>query len=280
LDRAVLEINPLLIYKIKDYSNLMEKKPLILITNDDGLDARGIYHLWRALHPIAETVIIAPSTEKSCSGVSLTLYHPLQIHSAPWEENVQAWKVTGTPADCVRLGVPEILGKNPDLIASGINHGSNAGQTVLYSGTIGGVIEGIHRNIQGVAFSLMEETNPSFEHCYSYIQKTVRYLLANPLPMGTLLNVNFPTASKGIQGMKLGSQGRSRFIENPVKRQHPEGQTYYWLGGKWDCVEETEHSDVAHLEQGFATAVPIKVDQLTHFSFLQERKENFENFFS
>lgn len=257
----------------------MNKKLKILITNDDGIYAPGIKALWEALVEIADLYIIAPAVEKSGVGLSITIRDPLQIHPVEWERGTLAWKVNGTPADCVRLGVSVLLKSPPDLIVSGINRGSNAGRNVLYSGTVGGVIEGVLRNIPGIAFSCMNMTQPNYAQTQPFIVPLVRHLLEHPLPKGTLLNVNFPDV-KEIRGVKFARQGKGLWIEDPLARVHPEGHSYYWLGGKWDEHTENEESDVHLLKQGFAAAVPIHINELTDLVHFEGHKNHFNEKFS
>jgi 5'-nucleotidase len=254
-------------------------KPRILLINDDGIRAPGLKHLWKSLVDFVDLTIIAPSAQKSGVGVSLTLRKPLHIDEIPWERGTPAWQVSGTPADCVRLALSVILDFVPDLIVSGINQGSNSGKNVFYSGTVGGVIEGVLRDVPGVAFSCEDFKAPNYAVVEKHIYPIVDHLLKNPLPPHTLLNINFPLNDE-IKGYKLARQGRGFWMEDPDKRIHPEGQTYYWLGGKWKDHDESEDSDVALLKQGYMTAVPIHVDELTHHAVLKDRKESFETLFN
>ncbi len=260
----------------------MQKKPRILITNDDGIEAPGIYSLWKSLKDHCQVSIIAPATEKSGVGLCITLREPLHIQEVKWEENTPAWKINGTPADCVRLGMNVLLKNPPDLIVSGINKGANSGRTVLYSGTVAGVIEGTMQNVPGIAFSCHNFVNPDYSLCEEYIYPFVQYLLDHPLPKGSFLNVNFPDEPKErIKGCKLAKQGMSYFKEDPAKRVHPEGHEYYWLGGKWEQAEdEHEESDVHLLNEGYITAVPLQIHQLTDHHIFQTRKEHFSSLFS
>jgi len=256
----------------------MTYQPRILLTNDDGIEAPGLKCLWEALADVAELLIVAPSTEKSAVGLSITIRKPLQIQNVPWEKETSAWRVNGTPADCVRLGLSIILKQPPDLIVSGINRGANSGRNVLYSGTIGGVIEGTLRGIPGIAFSCASFDNPAYSLAKPHISALVRHVLANPLPKGTLLNVNFPTTPT-IRGVKMARQGRGYWIENPSERSHPEGHSYYWLGSKWDEHEEHIDSDVSLLNEGYAAVVPLHVDEMTNMNFLEDNKELFNSQF-
>lgn len=257
----------------------MNTRPEILITNDDGIHAEGLRTLWEALVDFANVSIIAPSTEKSGVGLAITFREPLRIQSLSWGKNTPAWQVNGTPADCVRLGLSILLDSPPDLIVSGINRGSNSGRNVLYSGTIGGVIEGALRNIPGIAFSCVQFDNPDYKKTKAWILPLVKHVLGSPLPPGTLMNVNFPDTGK-IHGIRLARQGRGFWIESPEERVHPEGHSYYWLGGRWKEHEEDEESDVHLLKEGYAAAVPIHVSELTDLSCFHQRKEHFNSHFS
>lgn len=252
-------------------------KPRILVVNDDGIEAPGLRHLWLALADVAELSIVAPAVEQSGVGAALTLRAPLHIESVKWERNTPAWKVTGTPADCVRLALSVILDKPPDLVVSGINRGSNSGRNLLYSGTVGGVIEGVLRNLPGIAFSSEDFRNPRYEVAQKHVLSIVQYLLSHPLPRGSFLNVTFP--SHEIKGFRLARQGRGFWMEDIAARLDPEGKPYYWLGGKWNHHEEEADSDVSLIKEGYLTAVPIHINELTDHHALQSRREAFEQLF-
>ena len=257
----------------------MNRKPNILLTNDDGISAPGLKHLWESLHEIANLSIIAPAIEQSGVGLGITIRKPLLIQPVEWPNDTPAWRVTGTPADCVRMGVSVILKHKPDLIVSGINRGSNSGRNVLYSGTVGGVIEGILRHVPGIAFSCSDPINPDYQPTQPHVRTLVQHLLAHPMPMGTFLNVNFPSTPT-IKGVKMARQGLGYWIENPEERLHPEGHSYYWLGGQWHEHEEHPESDVSLLNAGYAAAVPIHVHELTDLHLFESRKNDFNDHFS
>ena len=255
------------------------KKPRILITNDDGIDAPGIKHLWKALGNFAELFIVAPATQQSGKGLGLTLHEPLLIDEVPWKNGTKAWKVNGTPADCVRLALSVLLDKPPTLIVSGINRGSNAGRNALYSGTVGGVIEGALRGIFGIAFSCEDFLKPNYAITEKYIAQLVKHFLDAPLPSGSLLNVTFPEIQE-MKGVRLAHQGQGFWIESPQKRTHPDGDFhYYWHGLKWNEQEEHKDSDVSLLKQGYVTVVPLQISQLTNHEFLREHKPIFDAHF-
>ena len=256
------------------------KKPYILITNDDGIHAEGIKHLYRAVKPFAACIIAAPVIQKSGAGLSTTLTKPLHIHKIQWEEGVIAHRITGTPTDCVKLGLKFLLERKPDIIISGINQGSNAGRNVFYSGTIGAVIEGVYKDIPGIAFSSFDLVDPDYEKAEKYIYPIIDYFLKNPLEKDCFLNVNFPSKNfKEFKGIKMASQGQSYHIENPDKRIHPEGHSYYWMGCKHFECEENETSDIYLLNKGYITAVPIKVADLGCKKQIKKHQSNLENIF-
>ncbi len=254
----------------------MNKKPRILITNDDGIHAPGIQTLWEGLSDFAETIIIAPSLEQSGVGVGITIRNPIHIESVRWEKNTSAWKINGTPADCIRFGLSVILDEPPDLIVSGINRGANSGRNVLYSGTIGGVIEGTLKGIPGIAFSCVDFRNPDYEATKPHLLPIVKHVLDHSLPKGTLLNVNFPEGE--IRGIQLAKQGRGYWVENPQEGKHPEGHSYYWMGGQWKDMDEPHEGDVALLKAGYVAVVPIHVDEMTDHQFFSARKHHFDQF--
>lgn len=256
-------------------------KPFLLITNDDGINAPGIRHLYDAVKEFADVAIVAPSSEQSGKALSITWTRPIAIQKFSWGDEIQAWSVSGTPADCVKMACSTLLQKKPDMIISGVNRGSNAGRTVLFSGTVGAVIEATLKNIPGIAFSFSDFTPTPLGGTKEYIFPIIEHFLKSPTPKGTLINVNFPPQSEtGIKGVRFAKQGQGYWAENPEKRIHPAGIPYYWLGGKWSKFTEDPMSDVALLEEGYITVVPIHVGNLTCMSTLNSEKASFEKIFS
>jgi 5'-nucleotidase len=255
------------------------EKPLILITNDDGINAPGIYHLWKAAKEVADVAIIAPNRERSGSAVSITWTKPITIESVRWEEGTNAWSISGTPADCVKMGVSYLLKERPTLVVSGVNRGSNAGRTLYYSGTVGGVIDGVLRGIPGIAFSYGNMEIPPIDFAQSYIKAIIEQTLAQGLPRGTFLNVTFPETEE-IRGFRIAKQGQGYYLENPEMRTHPQGSPYFWLGGQWRSAEEDPESDVSLLEQGYVTAAPITIADLTDEQTRQTYKTLEEKIFT
>ncbi|MCP5470167.1 MAG: 5'/3'-nucleotidase SurE [Chlamydiales bacterium] len=258
-------------------------RPHLLLTNDDGIEALGLSTLWKALHAadFADISIVAPAKEQSGTGVSITWNRPLHIQEVEWAGNTQAWSVEGSPADCVKLGARVILDRKPDLVVSGINAGSNAGRNVLHSGTAGAVIEGLLRGVPGVALSCEDGDNPNYHVAELYIASIVRYVLDNPLPDGTFLNVNFPhAAQERVKGFRLTRQGRGRWAEDPKLHANHEKGASWWLGGKPQELDEDPDCDIAWMRQGYVAAAPIHIHELTDRRELRERKAHFEEYFA
>lgn len=259
---------------------IVMKRPHILITNDDGIHAPGIAHLWNALKGIADISICAPAREQSGAGLGISLHFALEINQVSWPENTPAWSVSGKPADCVKMALSLLLKNKPDLIVSGINPGGNHGRSLLYSGTVGGVIEGILRGIPGIAFSCYDLEQPEFARFEQYVPKIVEYVLQNPLPNGTLLNVTFPSARDHVEGqeyaIKLTRQGKQYWLEDP---QTNCGKMYT-LGARLMEFDEHEESDALWLQKNCITAAPVHVDELTDLRYLDAHKDKFERLFA
>lgn len=259
----------------------MKLKPNILITNDDGIHAPGIRQLCQALQDFANIAIIAPLHEQSAAGLSITIRQPLRVEPFNWS-GALAWSVTGTPADCIKLGLSAILDYTPDFVISGINRGSNAGRNLLYSGTVGGAIEGTLRGIPSIAFSCWDLHETDYSHTTLYIPTILKHIIEHPLPSGTLLNVNFPsrTIAPMIKGVKLTRQGKEYWLEKPEKRFHPaENHPYYWMGVKLASFDEEEDCDISWLNKGYAAAVPVHVNELTDHVHLNAGREAFDALF-
>lgn len=254
-------------------------KPKILITNDDGIHAPGLKHLCNALKDYASISIVAPAQEQSAVGLSITIRNPLHIQKVEWAHHIQAWSVSGTPADCVKLGLKVILDEKPDFVISGINRGTNSGRNVLYSGTVGGAIESVMQDVPAIAFSCYDFKDTNYTSIEQFIPAIFMHTIEYKLPKGTLLNVNFPSHTVGpIQGFRMTRQGLQYWIEHPSKREHPaEGHFYYWLGARLAQFDEHEESDIKWLSKGYITAVPVHVRELTDHLHLAKAKDHFNN---
>lgn len=244
-------------------------KPFILLTNDDGVDSVGLKQLWSALSDIADIVVVAPSKERSGSGLSVTFTRPIYYKKTAWENDAIVWSVDGTPADCVNLAFKVILDKKPDLVVSGINHGSNAGRSVLYSGTLGAAIESVMQGVPSLSFSLVSDAN--FNLISNYISKIVKYFIVNSLPIGTCLNVNIPD-SLYIKGCRLTLQGNGLWTDDiQVSKFSDEEYVAKLVNGRFSSsIDEHYQSDVFLLSRGYITMTPILVNDLTNYKFLKD----------
>lgn len=255
------------------------EKPHFLITNDDGIHSPGILYLWEAIKDFADVTIIAPDREKSGASASVTI-ESLIITPVHDFGSTEAYKVSGTPVDCVKVGLSILMKKRPTMILSGINLGTNSGRTILFSGTVGGVIEGVIRNVPGIAFSYWKYDTTAFSYVKKYVWPIVKYLSESTIPQGSFYNVNFPGHEENeIKGLKVVPHGHSTWIEQPTKANHPEGLLMYNMNGEWIDHHEPEGTDVHYLKKGYITAAPIHIGQLTDFSMLDLHKEGFEKIF-
>lgn len=258
------------------------KRLKILLTNDDGIHALGLKCLWESVKSLGDIFIAAPSKQQSGRAAGVTFKGPLHVQRVSSYEKTAAWKVKGSPADCVRIALGELLSSPPDLILSGINHGSNAGRTIIYSGTVGAVIEGTLRGIPGIAFSYACPKTSLFPQVKTVIPKIIQHLQKYPLEKGSFLNINFPhTIDKLFKGYKMTSQGKGYWVETSRKKvcDLEKGITQYWTGASY--ISEVEHdlSDVALLEKGYVTATPICISELTDHAHLKAAKNHFEKSF-
>lgn len=256
----------------------MNKKPRILITNDDGVHAPGIRHLWQAVKDYADIIVVAPTVEQSGVGLSITIREPLRIEEVEWSNSQKVWSVNGTPADCVKMALTVMLETNPDLIISGINRGTNAGRNVLYSGTVAATIEGALHGVPSIAFSCVDYHEPAYDAAGPHVLPIIKHVLENPLPSGTLLNVNFPAVNNAeVKGYKMTRMGKQYWKEDPDERLHPAGgHSYYWLGASLAKFDEEEDCDISWLEKGYIAAVPVNVGQMTDEQHLSARRSHFE----
>ena len=260
----------------------MTERRTILVVNDDGISAPGIKHLVQAVSNFGDVFVVAPEFEQSGVGLCITTRQSLQIKQVSLFNGIPSWSVSGTPADCVKIALSVLLDKVPDVIVSGINPGCNGGRNFLYSGTVGGVIEGVLRGIPGIAFSLFDMINPRFELFTPYIPSIVEYVLKHPLPKGTMMNVNFPCMnlkyrrdnSQEIRGFKLATQGKLYIVEEPEEVE----EMSYLLGFRLQEFDEHEESDIHLLQNGYIACSPVHVDELTDKEFYRANKHGFETF--
>jgi 5'-nucleotidase len=239
-------------------------KPLILITNDDGHDARGIEVLTRLMMQIGDVVVVAPDGPRSAQSNALTVTHPVRFKKLEEREGLIRYSSTGTPTDCVKLALNEIVERKPDLVVAGINHGSNSAINVIYSGTMGAVLEGCENGILSIGFSVCDHSaGADFANFEPYVLQITREALKNGLPHATCLNVNAPVGE--IAGIKVARQCDGRWTKEFEKRMDPHGKAYYWLTGYFENHEpESEDTDEWALNHGCVSIVPTKIDLTAH----------------
>ncbi len=247
---------------------LEQNDRLILITNDDGLYAAGLKTLLEVMDEFGKVVLV--STIESMSGMSqaLTVKTPLRVKLLEENDRRRIYNCSGTPTDSIKLAVNQLLERRPDWVVSGINHGSNASVSVLYSGTMAAAIEGCLYGINSVGFSLNDiSRNPDFSVCKKYIRIVMERLASNPLPLGVCLNVNVPAIPENeLKGMKVCRQARGNWKEEFEKRKDPMGRTYYWLTGLFQNHEpEANDTDEWALANGYVSVVPVSVDMTAHW---------------
>ena len=248
------------------------QKPLILITNDDGIAAPGIRALIQVMLPLGEVVVVAPDSPQSGMGHAITTTSALfceQVHTqsgAPLE-----YRCSGTPVDCVKIAKHELLKRTPDLCVSGINHGSNSSINVIYSGTMSAAVEAGVGGIPAIGFSLLDMNwNADFSQCTDFVRDITLNVLQNGLPHGVVLNVNIPKLKREeIKGIKVCRQARAHWEERFDHRVSPHGRNYYWLTGKFVCEDEGTDTDVWALDHGYISVVPIHAD-LTHYPTVEQ----------
>ena len=244
----------------------MAKKPLILITNDDGITAKGIAQLVKSMQKIGDILVVAPDKPQSGMGHAITIHHPLRLSKSNQFEGIEAYTCSGTPVDCVKLGIYEIIKRRPDLLVSGINHGSNAATNVLYSGTMSAAVEGAIEGIPSIGFSLLDHSiDADFEAAGYYASQIAAASLANNLQKGVCLNVNIPKGKlEELKGAKICRQGRAFWEDSFDKRTDPFGGDYYWLTGNFSSTDKGEDTDMWALDHGYVSVVPTQFDMTAH----------------
>ncbi len=245
----------------------MSNKPLILVTNDDGINAPGIRALISVMNNIGDVVVVAPESAQSGMGHAITINSTLHLERVIIDDGPQIeYSCSGTPADCVKLAINEILDRRPDLCVSGINHGSNSSINVIYSGTMSAAVEAGVEGIPAIGFSLLDYNyNANFEVAKQYVKTLTLNALKNGIPKDVVLNVNIPKLSKEhIKGIKICRQARANWQEEFDKRQTPQGKDYYWLTGKFVNLDNGEDTDEWALENGYVSVVPVQFDLTAH----------------
>jgi 5'-nucleotidase len=253
----------------------MNQRPLILVANDDGITAPGIRTLVEIMSELGEVVVVAPNKPKSGMGHAITVGETLRLDECYIFDNILAYECSGTPADCVKLAKHFVLkDRKPDLVVSGINHGSNSSISVIYSGTMSAAIEGAIEGLPSIGFSLCDYGhNADFSHVHKWVKSIASQVLQNGLPLGIALNVNIP-ANRGeeIKGIKICRQTKGHWGEEFEERHDPYGRRYFWLTGTFINQDKGEDTDEWALQHNYVSIVPCQFDLTAHHTlgFLNE----------
>ncbi|MBL4887123.1 MAG: 5'/3'-nucleotidase SurE [Flavobacteriaceae bacterium] len=246
---------------------MKENPPLILITNDDGITAPGIRALIKIMNEIGDVCVVAPDSPQSGMGhaitINSTLYcSPISVDKGPQIE----YSCSGTPVDCVKLAVNEILNRKPDLCVSGINHGSNSSINVIYSGTMSAAVEAGIEGITSIGFSILDYSwKANFDAVKDYVKTITLQALKNGLPKGVVLNVNIPKPeTRKIKGIRVCRQANAHWVEKFDKRTNPQGRDYYWLTGEFVNLDKGKDTDEWALKNGYISVVPVQFDLTAH----------------
>ena len=250
------------------------QKPLILVTNDDGITAPGLRSLIRIASKIGEVIVVAPDSPQSGMGHAITINNTLyatKMTAIEKDGAMMEYSCSGTPADCIKLGLQELLDRKPDIVLSGINHGSNASINVIYSGTMSAAIEAGIEGVPAIGFSLCDYAwNADFSQAEDFIKKVILEALENGIPKGVVLNVNVPKLKKEkLKGIKICRQARANWKEKFDKRTSPMGKDYYWLTGEFELLDNGEDTDEWALANNYISIVPTQFDLTAHHSLQQ-----------
>jgi len=239
---------------------------LILLSNDDGIQAEGLLALEESVASLGEVYVVAPDREKSAAGHSVTLHHPLRVQKL----DERHYAVDGTPTDSVILGVRELLPRRPNIVISGINRGPNMGDDVTYSGTVAAALEGTLLGIPSFAISVAEYDNIRYDGAARFAARLANLIFENGLPSDTMLNVNVPNLpEESIKGVAVTRQGKRVYKDEIIAKSDPRGRVYYWIGGADSGWEPESETDFAAFEEDRISITPLHLD-LTKFSFLDE----------
>lgn len=253
---------------------MMERRPLILVSNDDSIMAPGLRMLIRIMNELGDVVVVAPDTPQSGMSHAVTIQTPLFVVRRKIDNGPQIeYSCSGTPADCVKIAKANILERKPDLCVSGINHGSNSSINVIYSGTMAAAIEAGLADIPSIGFSLLSHSlDADFLQSAHYVKTIAKEVLEKGLDKGVVLNVNIPDIKKEeIRGVKICRQTKSRWVETFEKRQSPLGREYYWFSGDFTIDEQSQDTDQWALDNNYISVVPVYPD-LTHYKSIEKLK--------
>ena len=256
---------------------MSKKQPSILVVNDDGITAPGIKVLIEEMQKIGQVTVVAPEGPQSGTGHAITIGKPLRIDRIYIYPDIEMYKCSGTPVDCVKLAVNQIFqGRKPDICVSGINHGLNSSINVLYSGTMSAAVEGAIEEIPSIGFSYDDlEYDADFSSCRPYIRSITQQVLTKGLAKGTLLNVNFPKTDH-IKGIKICRQADAKWAEEFDERKDPNNRSYYWLTGVFQLRDRGEDTDVWALKNNYVSIVPVQFDMTAHHTIPELNSWEFE----
>ena len=251
-------------------------KPLILITNDDGIHAKGITELIRGVRDLGEIVVIAPEGPRSGMSSAISSVNPVRLALEYKEEDLEVYSCSGTPVDCIKLGINEVLERKPDLVLSGINHGSNAAICVIYSGTMGAAMEGCILSVPSVGISLTNRSSRAdFSQAVLYGKKVAEKVLEQGLPKGVCLNLNVPN-TPDVKGLKVCTQTMGYWTKEFKRAKDASGYPVFWLTGEFANEEpDNEQNDEWALSQGYAALVPVQIN-MTAYQYLEQMKNMYE----
>jgi len=243
-----------------------KEKPVILITNDDGVTAPGIMNLVEAVKDLGKIIVVAPDKPQSGMGHAITIGQPLRLHKVNVFGEIESYACTGTPVDCVKLAVDKILHRKPDLCLSGINHGANHSINVIYSGTMSAAVEAAIESIPSAGFSLLDyNIEADFTGARKYTRMVVEKMLSTKLDKHTVFNVNIPSVPvELLNGLKICKQAYAKYEEDFVERTDPNGRKYYWLTGEFVNFDKGKDTDVWALANNYVSVVPVQFD-LTNY---------------
>ncbi|MFC5623125.1 5'/3'-nucleotidase SurE [Algoriphagus winogradskyi] len=251
-------------------------KPLILVSNDDGITSKGIRVLVSVMKKLGDVVVVAPDSPQSGMGHAITIGETLRLEEVDIFDGVKAYKSSGTPADCVKLAKHYVMkDRSPDLIVSGINHGSNTSISVLYSGTMSAAIEGAMEGYPSIGFSLCDfSSKAEFSHIEEWVEKITRQVLKKGMTKGIALNVNFPPKqNEAIKGVKICRQADAKWQEEFDERFDPNGRKYLWLAGNFVNFDKGEDNDEWAIANNFVSIVPCQYDLTAHHAITQLNKD-------
>jgi 5'-nucleotidase len=242
------------------------------VTNDDGIDSPGIYALAQSLKKIGEVTVIAPQKEQSAVGHSITMQIPLRVTKSFKDGGFFGYAISGTPADCVKIGIRNILKQAPDLVVSGINHGSNTAINIIYSGTVSAAREAAILDVPSIAVSVTNHAVTDFRFSAKIARMLAKEFAGKEVPLGTLLNVNVPDVSEAeIAGILLTKQGKSKWDDVYEHRVDPQGRDYYWLTGNLIEIDKDLDTDQIAVKNNYVSVSPIHFD-LTDYETLTKMK--------